>query len=175
MTPQRVPRRRTGEYRRILCPTDFSEVAAEGVDRATRLARRDGAELVLLHVLPSPAAYVLPDGSGPVLLGFADQWREDAWRQLRGLRDRIRQTGVVSHAILRDGYPADQIVRVARRLRCDLVVLGTRGRRGFFRALVNRSVAAGVVRRAPCPVLAYPSSRASLAHGLVRNGLKAAA
>jgi nucleotide-binding universal stress UspA family protein len=175
MMPQKSPRRRTGEYGRILCPTDFSTLAAEGVEHAARLARRDGAKLVLVHVLPPVTTYVLPDGSGPVLLGLADQWRADAWRQLCGLRDRLHQTGVVTHAILCEGYPADQIARVARRLRCDLILLATRGRPGFFRALVDHSVAAGVVRRAPCAVLAYPSPRVSPAQGRVQSPLKVAA
>jgi nucleotide-binding universal stress UspA family protein len=48
--------------------------------------------------------------------------------------------------------PFEQILRVAKRLRCDLIVLATHGRTGLQHVLMG-SVAENVVRRAPCPVL----------------------
>ena len=145
------------------------------MDRAARLAARDRAELVLVHVLLPASAYAVPEMAGSVLVRFADQWREDAWRALCRIRDRIRQTGVVTHAIIREGYPPDQIARVAERLRCDLIVLATRGRTGLFRRLLSSSVAEGLMRRAPCPILVYRSPQSSPAHGRVKNPLKIAA
>jgi universal stress protein A len=175
MTIRTCRQRGTDEYCRILCLTDFSSLADEGLDRAARLAARDRAELVLVHVLPPASAYAVPEMAGSVLIRFADQWREDAWRTLCRIRDRIRQTGVVTHAILREGYPPDQIVRVAGRLRCDLIVLATRGRTGFLHRLLGSSVAEGVMRRAPCPILAYRSPQSSPTHGRVKNPWKVAA
>jgi nucleotide-binding universal stress UspA family protein len=52
------------------------------------------------------------------------------------------------------GDPAKEIVRLAREEDADLIVIGTHGRTGIARALLG-SVAEVVVRRAPCPVLAY--------------------
>ncbi len=168
-------RGRSEEFRRILCPTDFSSSADEAMERAAHLAKRDGAELVLVHVLPPVTAYVVPDISGSMLLGFSEEWRTDAWQRLCSLRDRIRQSGVVIHAILREGYPADEIARVAGRLRCDLIVLGIRGETGLFNILFGRRVAEGVMRRAPCPILAYRSPQSSPAHGYVKSPLRIAA
>lgn len=175
MIPQKTTRRRTGEYRRILSPTDFSASAEEGVTQAARLAARDGAELVLLHVLPPVSAYMAPDLGGCTILGLVDQWRTDAWRRLGGIRDRIRQTGIVTHAVLREGDPRDQIPRVADRLRCDLIVFGTGGRPGFFRTLFDHSVAAGVMHHAPCPILAYRPPRSSRTQKRVEGAWKMAA
>ena len=168
-------RRRTGEYRRILCPTDFSSVADVGVDRAERLAARDRAALVLLHVLPPFAAYAVPEVAGSVLIRIEEEGRDEAQRELCRVRDRIRQTGVVTHALMVEGYPPEQIARVARRLRCDLSVLATRGRTGLLRLLLGSSVAERVIRRAPCPVLAYHAPQPPQAHGHMRNPVKAAA
>ena len=50
------------------------------------------------------------------------------------------------------GVAAEQIVRLARARRADLIVMGTHGRTGFTRALLG-SVAARVVALAACPVL----------------------
>ena len=158
MTTRRL-KRRTGEYRRILCPTDFSEVANVGVDQAARLAVRDKAELLLLHVLTPVAAYAAAEIPGSILIPFADQWREEARDELCRIRDRLRQAGVVTHALMVDGNPSEQITRVAERLRCDLIVLATSGRTGLLRVLLGSSMAERVIRRARCPVLAYRAPR----------------
>jgi universal stress protein A len=174
MTAQ-IPRRgRTGDYRRILCPTDFSALATAGVDRAASLAAREGAELVLLHVLAPITAYVIPDMAGSVLVQFEEQAREDAQQELRRLRDRIRGTGVPTHTVLIQGYAPDHIARAARRLRCDLIVLATHGRTGLTRMLLG-SVAEAVVRQAPCPVLTVRAPQPALRHGQAEDRLQAAA
>jgi universal stress protein A len=51
------------------------------------------------------------------------------------------------------GPPADVIVEFAIKLRADLIVMVTHGRRGLAR-LVEGSIAEKVLRHAPCPVLA---------------------
>ena len=175
MTTQRLRRRRTGEYRRILCPTDFSAVANVGVDQAAHLAARDRAELLLLHVLTPAAAYAAAEIPGSVLIPFVDEWREEARDQLCRIRDRLRQTGVVTHALMVEGYPPDQIARVARRLRCDLIVLATGGRTGLLRVLLGSSMAERVIRRARCPVLAYRAPQPHPAHEQVGTPQKVAA
>jgi len=168
-------RRRTGEYRRILCPTDFSSVADVGMDRAASVAARDRAALVLLHVYPPVPVYAPPEVTGVALIHADEAWRAAAQRELWRARDRPRQAGVATHALMLDGYPPDQIARVARRLRCDLIVLATRGRTGLLRLLLGSSVAERVIRRAPCPVLAVRAPQPSQAHGRMRDPLKAAA
>jgi nucleotide-binding universal stress UspA family protein len=57
---------------------------------------------------------------------------------------------VVAH--LRFDSPAEQIAELARDLEAHLVIVGTHGRRGLSRMLLG-SVAEGVVRLSPCPVL----------------------
>jgi nucleotide-binding universal stress UspA family protein len=50
------------------------------------------------------------------------------------------------------GEPAEQILRVAREEKADLIVMGTHGRRGWRHAVLG-SVAEAVMRQAMCPVL----------------------
>ena len=175
MTTRRPKRRRTGEYRRILCPTDFSAVANVGVDQAARLAARDRAELLLLHVLPPVAAYAAAEIPGSVLISFADRWREEARDELCGIRGQVRRAGVVTHALMVEGNPSEQIGRVAERLRCDLIVLATSGRTGLLRVLLGSSMAERVIRRARCPVLAYRASQPLLTLERVGTPQKVAA
>src|SRR5262249_34931624 len=54
------------------------------------------------------------------------------------------------------GRPAEVIVAVAKQRKCDLIVLGSHGRRGLARLLPG-SVADRVTQPAPCPALALRS------------------
>jgi glycine betaine transporter len=60
--------------------------------------------------------------------------------------------------VLTEGVPFPQIVRAAKRLRCDLIVLATHGRTGLAHAIMG-SVAENVIRHAPCPVLTVRPAR----------------
>jgi len=86
-------RHRTGEYRRILCPTNFSSVADIGVERAARLAGRDRATLVLLHVYPPVAIYAPPEVAGVAWIRSDEVWRAQAERDLRRSRDHFARPG----------------------------------------------------------------------------------
>ena len=175
MIRRSLRRRKTGEYRRILCPIDFSSVADIATEQAGRLAVRDRATLVLLHVYTPAAFYMPPEAAGVALIRSDDVWRAEAEQKLCRARARLRQSGATTHAVMVDGHPPDQIARVARRLRCDLIVLATRGRTGLLRLLLGSSVAERVLRRAPCPVLAVRAPQPPQAHGRMRDPLKAAA
>jgi nucleotide-binding universal stress UspA family protein len=49
-------------FKRILCPTDFSQPAAAALKRAEEIARHFGAELLVAHVIPPvPGPHSYPD------------------------------------------------------------------------------------------------------------------
>ena len=139
-------------YHRILWPTDFSPLAKVALPHAVGLAAAAGAELVLLHVLPSLAAYAVPELAGALSVSLQRKARAAAEGQLRRLEQQVKGPNFRVHTVLTEGVPFDQILRAAKRLRCDLIVLATHGRTGLAHAIMG-SVAENVVRRAPCPVL----------------------
>jgi glycine betaine transporter len=144
----------TRAYHRILWPTDFSPLAAAALPHALKLAVDSGAELVVLHVLPTPAVYAVPDMSGAIWQRIEDETRAIGEAKLRRVTEQIkaRAPRLRARNLLVQGVPFDQIVRAAKRLRCDLIVLATHGRTGLRHAVMG-SVAENVVRRASCPVL----------------------
>jgi nucleotide-binding universal stress UspA family protein len=64
----------------------------------------------------------------------------------------LRHTNVNAYLELRDGMPAEEIVRAARQKKADLIALSTHGRSGAVR-LIAGSVAEDVLRHAEVPVL----------------------
>lgn len=133
--------------RRILVPTDFSKASRAAYPLAAALARKWGAGLVLLNVVDVMPLITLEGGMVPVgLPDFEGQARARMRIETRRLEGARVRTRVVP------GTPDVEIVREARKLKCDLVVMSTHGRRGFARWILG-SVAERVLRRAACPVL----------------------
>ena len=136
----------------IIHPTDFSEEAATAERQAAELARRLGAELLLLHVSVETPLY------GEGALGMANvkdvyeaqaRWAE---QQLADRATLLTKNGVATRWRRRVGIVHDAICDVAREEAADYIVMGTHGRGGIARFMVG-SVADRVVRTAPCPVL----------------------
>jgi nucleotide-binding universal stress UspA family protein len=139
-------------FHRIVVPTDFSACAEEAWAVAKRVAAAPGSELVLVHVLTEVPLYA----EGVLNLENARKIREGARKWVENaLEDwvaKARGEGLSVRAVALSGVAHEEIVRLARDERADLVVIGTHGRGGINRALLG-SVADRVVRLAPCPVL----------------------
>ena len=136
--------------RRILAATDFSPTAERAQRAALALARKFDAELHVMHV------QVLLDDPH-----LADEQRHEVERLLattdaekhlalqapaEGSPERVR-----TH-LVRSLNAAEAITETCTDLGCDLITMGTHGRRGLSHLLLG-SVAEKVVRTAPVPVL----------------------
>jgi nucleotide-binding universal stress UspA family protein len=142
-------------FKRILCPTDFSEVSAKAERIAVALAKRDGARLSLLHVDP-PLLLMAPYGEVPVDVGLFEEQRRQAERDMAAARQRAEAAGVTVDTDVRGGAPAREILDIAGAGGIDLIILGTHGRGGVEHLLLG-SVAEKVLRKASCPVMVVPA------------------
>jgi nucleotide-binding universal stress UspA family protein len=140
------------DWKRICCPIDFSDASRAAMEVAADLARRCGAQLVLLHAYPIPG-YTFPDGSVVASPRMMQELAEQAERHLEDWRhDAETILGGPVQGEKAVGEPAAEIVSFAKGRAVDLLVLGTHGRTGIEHALMG-SIAERVVRRAHCPVL----------------------
>ncbi|HMH52083.1 MAG TPA: universal stress protein [Candidatus Acidoferrum sp.] len=137
----------------ILHPTDFSPPSRSAFDRALALAREEGSELLLVHVLTT-AMPMVGDGymSPKTFDDLQRSIRAQAQKQLDRLLAKAKASRVRVRGMLYEGVAADAIVRAARAKRTKLIVMGTHGRTGLARLLMG-SVAERVIGTAPCPVL----------------------
>ena len=139
--------------RRILHPTDFSSASRAAFDRALAMARDSRAELVILHAL-TPIVPMMGEGYVPpqTYEAIDAAARQGAQRKLDALVARARKARVRVRGLVVEGSAHERIVRAAKRLRADLIVMGTHGRSGLARLFVG-SVASRVVSAASCPVM----------------------
>jgi nucleotide-binding universal stress UspA family protein len=139
--------------RRILHPSDFSRASTAAFRRAVEMAKREGAELLLAHVL-APVMTLPPEGyvSPKLYEELETSNRGAAQKHLDGLVAKAKKAGARATGFLLEGTPAERIAQAARSRRADLIIIGTHGRTGLARFFLG-SVAARVVAIASCPVL----------------------
>lgn len=142
-------------YKRILVPVDGSATSRRGLREAVGLAKSQRARLVLLHVVDAMPLATAPEGMTLLDPGVRDALRAAGEKVLARAVAEAKRAGLKPQAVLAEnlyGRVADAIVREARKLRADLIVIGTHGRRGLSRVVMG-SDAELVLRQAPAPVL----------------------
>jgi universal stress protein A len=139
-----------GTYRHVLFATDFSPDGEVAGRKAAEIAALAGARLSLLHVVEYSAMEYAGEIPIPENIDL-DQRRVDLARgQIAELAWRLGVAEAPTFVEL--GAPKHEIVRVAKELGVDLIVVGSHGRHGL--QLLLGSTANGVLHLATCDVLA---------------------
>jgi nucleotide-binding universal stress UspA family protein len=137
------------KIRKILAPTDLSDLSLAGVTYALELAQSQGAEVILYYVV-----------------GIADHWPRAEFDPIRDLvADQKRwldrfvkeqladlSAQVKVRQIVEIGVAYKRIVEKATEEGVDMIIMSTHGRSGLDHMMIG-SVTEKVVRRATCPVL----------------------
>ena len=123
------------KYERILVPLDHSDRDRQAIAHAAALAKTHGAKIYLLHVEEGVTSQVYgPDASTAEV--------EAGQTYLSGIVEALQRQGVDAEAVVRHSdTPRDEIVRLARSIGPDLLVMGAHGHSGIkdliFGATIN--------------------------------------
>jgi nucleotide-binding universal stress UspA family protein len=142
-------------YGSIVVGTDGSETAKEAVRQAAELAKRVGAELLLVSAYEpvSEARLRQERRDVPDDVSWMVNPREDVQAVLDEEAERLRGEGLEKvDTLAREGDPADAILDVAEEKNADLIVVGNKGMTGARRFLLG-SVPNKVSHHAPCNVM----------------------
>ncbi|MEM2162547.1 MAG: universal stress protein [Candidatus Nitrosocaldus sp.] len=135
---------------KILVAIDGSEQSFKAARYAIDIARRLDASIILLHVVSIPQF--------PHHLGSLDEYYRkvaievDDWFAMISNWDESKGISISRKVIHSHTSVVESIVEYAEEEGVDLIVVGTRGRSRFVRAILG-SVAQGVIAYARCPVL----------------------
>lgn len=142
-------------FKRILVPVDGSATSNQGLQQAIQLAKDQKATLLLLHVVDESPLVQSAVASGGLFTDLLDSLTQNGKKILLKSEELARQKRVRTQTTLVEnwlGPVADAILKSAKKLRADLIVIGTHGRRGGAR-LIMGSDAENVVRQSNVPVL----------------------
>ena len=155
-------------FQRILVPLDGSEESTAAVPVAAELARRLGAALLLLEMVPTAGATLglaadVASGAltDPQLYGAEVAAREQvAEGYIAAVAEELAGQGLDVAYAVGSGSASAGIVEAARSEAADLIVMATHARGGLGR-LVFGSVTDQVLRHSHVPVLAIPPGKSN--------------
>jgi universal stress protein A len=140
------------ELERILVPVDFSDCSTKALQYAIPFATQFRAEMVFLHIFTvhCTAGWEFETVGYDPLIGR--DLKKDVEKRLAALIQKTVPADISTKIEMRHGSPAIEIVKAAKELDVNLIVMSTHGHTGRVHAFIG-SVASDVTRLAPCPVL----------------------
>jgi nucleotide-binding universal stress UspA family protein len=148
----------------ILVPVDFSPVSRRVLQEARKLAQLSRARIVLIHILKHPifateySALLARDAIGmltypPEVIAASER---AARAHLTKCCHELRKDGLAADQRIYEGIPGDEIVREAKKLQPEYIVIGSHGHNAFYNFVVG-TTAGAVLKAAPCPVIIVTS------------------
>lgn len=137
--------------KKILVATDFSQTSGAALEYAVAIGVQLGAVVHVVHSYELPVVG-FPASLMEITAEMASRIIDAANAAISGIAEKYAERGIAIETSLEQAAPREGVLRAAKRVGADLIVLGTHGRRGISRALIG-SVAEYVVRTSPIPVL----------------------
>lgn len=140
-------------YKRILVPTDGSDITQRAIGTAVQLAKTFGAEIFTISV-KDPYPYSAMSEMQPTLpQEFLDAQERMAARNVKGVKDACDAAGVQCTGHTVESVSVwEAVVDHAKQQSCDLIVMASHGRRGV-QALLLGSETNRVLTHSTVPVL----------------------
>jgi nucleotide-binding universal stress UspA family protein len=150
-------------YKKVLYTTDLSVNAAQAFSHAVSLAEQFDGQIDILHVVPATKAamvnyistYIEEEKIAEMELAHHDEIIKEISQRLDAFA-KSKDGGEIHPRVNilepMQGEPASTILAVARKLKADIIVMGSHSRGALMHTLLG-SVAEKVLRNSDCPVL----------------------
>ena len=141
-------------YKQILVPVDGSQISFSAVKKAAQIAKAFGGQLTLISlVAEDPFTDADFYYSSAIMKEYFVQAHENATKALAEALEFSKAEGVDAQTLVIKGQvSAEGIAETATKLKADLIVMGSHGRKGFQKMLMG-SFAQDVLRNTELPVL----------------------
>jgi len=141
-------------FKSILVPVDGSKLSLKALGLASKLAAEQGAKLTVMTANPEFPTIIGGEGYMVTPLSTA-QWDDALARRTSAVRERVtkhlKDAAFVFEATVSD-QPYEAILALAKKRKCDLIVMASHGRRGLS-ALLLGSETTKVLTHSNIPVL----------------------
>lgn len=135
-------------YKKILLPTDGSGYAEQEVDRVTKLIA-DGGEIIVLSVAGKLTSSAFQ--SRKTVRRTNNEMKKEAEESVEKMK-KLFDDSLNVRTMVKTGFPAETINKVAEEEGADLIVISSSGKSGLHRFIIG-SVAEKVLKTADIDVL----------------------
>lgn len=148
-------------FKNILCPVDMHPRSKMALRKAINIAHQFNSKIVLLSIHEEFLSKKQMIMSRVSVSSLGDEFKKiatEAKNDMKNLVKDLEADDIKCQYILRDGIPADIIVKLSDEMDIDLIVMGTNGRDSLTDYIVG-STAQKVVEKSKCPVLVMPKGK----------------
>ena len=139
-------------FKKILYPTDFSDVAHKALDFVVCLKDAGAREVVILHVIEKGNFDAIARYATKDILEIEKNLRERAMAEILPIEERLKKKGFKVKVIITRAVPYMGVLDVEKKEKASLIVIGSHGMSNIAEIFLG-SVAEKVIRRAKTPVL----------------------
>ncbi len=141
-------------FRKILYPTDFSDVSKNAIEYIGQLKGSGVEEILVLHVIDERDfqyryLYVM-DESGDK--GLKQRMKDEATKELDEIKNKLKDCGFKITSRIEFGVPLKEILRAEQKEDISIIIIGSHGKSNVEEMLLG-SVSEKVVRKCKKPVL----------------------
>ncbi|HGJ64692.1 TPA: universal stress protein [bacterium] len=139
-------------FERILLPISGSEESIVASEFAIKLATVHKSIIFAMTVVDTSAVRQIARVSGKTPGEVEIDLEENGWHHLYYIEELAKDSAVRINLMLELGLPQEKILRKAKDLKVDLIILGQTSKRGMPGISLDRFVQS-ILEQAPCPVL----------------------
>jgi nucleotide-binding universal stress UspA family protein len=139
-------------FKKILFPTDFSDVARKAMEYITQLKGAGAQEVIALHVIDEKELTILSSRAPDQYLRIMETLDKEVSSEMTAVETALTSEGFRVRLEVRTGNPFKVIMDTAAKEKASIIVLGSHGRSNIAEMLMG-SVSENVIRHAGVPLL----------------------
>ncbi|MBW2631952.1 MAG: universal stress protein [Deltaproteobacteria bacterium] len=139
-------------FKKILYPTDFSDVAHKALDFIVRLKDAGAREVVILHVIDKGSFDAIARYATKDILEIEKNLEERAMAEITPIEEELKKKGFKVKIIINRAVPFMEILRVETEEKVSAIVIGSHGMSNIAEMFLG-SVSEKIIRKAKTPVL----------------------
>lgn len=144
-------------FKHILLPTDGSKLSDHAVKSGIEFAKSVKAKVTVVHVVPEFQMVADEGFVAPMSAQFKERFEKESRVRAQKVLDKVEKMAKTagleySGVIVSSDFPYQQIIHIAQKRKCDLIMMASHGRRGLSGLLLG-SETAKVLTHSKIPVL----------------------
>ncbi len=140
-------------FKKILYPTDFSDVSKKAIDYIKQLRERGSETVIVLHVINQRGMQAVERYASGNSIEIEQRIMDDAKQQIKVIEDELKKSGFKVKSMIKTGIPVREILKAEEKEEnVSVIVIGSHGR-GNLEEIFLGSVSEKVSRRCKSPVL----------------------
>jgi len=140
-------------FKKILYPTDFSDVSKKAIDYIKQLRERGSETVIVLHVINQRGMQAIERYASGNSIEIEQRIMDDAKQQIKVIEDELKKSGFKVKSMIKTGIPMREILKAEEKEEnVSVIVIGSHGKSNLEDIFLG-SVSEKVSRKCKSPVL----------------------